>query len=177
MTKFRYRIESKHARIFNAPRLRGQQRRHVGSSDSVHRALVVRRPAACPPCAAPYCRRPDSRRAGWRFSVPTLLAVRMASSGSTQAGVAPPAKEDQRVAIGPRGNRDDFADDDEDVAAFQFSSTAQSNAPSASQNTGAPVDRTRHSPGAKRAAPEILARPPKASATLAALAGRKLIAK
>ena len=34
--------------------------------------------------------------------------------------MAPAAKEDQRVAIGPRGNRDDFADDDDDVASFQY---------------------------------------------------------
>ena len=58
-----------------------------------------------------------------------------------------------------------------------ISSTAQSNTPSASRSTGAPVDRTCHSSAAKRAAPDRPALPAKASATLAAPAGRKLIAK
>src|ERR1700677_3463708 len=72
-----------------------------------------------PEWAVPYCRRPDCRPARWRLPLAMLLAVRMASSGSTQPSVALAAKEDQRVAIGPRGNRDDLADDDENVAPFQ----------------------------------------------------------
>jgi hypothetical protein len=34
--------------------------------------------------------------------------------------VAPAAKENQRVTVSPRGDRDNFTDDDEDVAPFQY---------------------------------------------------------